>query len=52
MKFSDAIGATIIAVGIIMTAFIFFAVRHPASDVESVEVHEIPAPAPPHNHGI
>jgi hypothetical protein len=50
MKLSDAIGAVLVAIGIVMTALLFIAWRHPA-DVESITINEIPA-APHSSPGI
>jgi hypothetical protein len=44
-KIIDAIGFTIIAIGIVMTALLYVAWHHPA-EVESVTINEVPAPAP------
>ena len=42
IKFIDAIGIVLIALGILMTAIVVFADRRPAVDVESTTIQEIP----------
>jgi len=44
LKIIDAIGVGIIAIGIVMTALLFTAVRKPAAGVESFTIHKIPSP--------
>jgi hypothetical protein len=51
MKLIDALGAALVAIGIVMTALLFIALRHPP-EVESITINEIPAAPPPHNNGI
>lgn len=48
IKFIDILGLSLIAIGLVMTALMFFAERRPAVDVESTTIREIPnAPARP-----
>jgi uncharacterized membrane protein len=53
IKIIDAIGFVLIALGILMTAMLFFAERRPAVEVESTTIQEVPTVVPPpHNPGI
>jgi hypothetical protein len=47
IKFIDVIGICLIAVGIAMTALMFFTSRGPESEVKDFSIHEIPSPPRP-----